>query len=86
MDPHCGLHNSVWRHVCKDMESARYLQECKDEEEGEKWILKAFQIQHSTPFISQSKPHKATLQIQVTLARNTSENKYTISNYHYHDQ
>ncbi len=48
MDPYCGLHNSVWCHVCKDLESARHLQECKDEEEGEKWAFKACQIQHFT--------------------------------------
>lgn len=35
MDPYCGLHNSVWSDVRKDLESARHLQERKDEEKGE---------------------------------------------------
>lgn len=69
MDPHCGLHNSVWRHVCKDLESACYLQERKDEEEGEKWAFKACQIQDCTPSTSSSNPHGVTL--QVNLAKNT---------------
>lgn len=35
LDPYCGLHDSFWCHVCKDLESARHLQERKDEEKGE---------------------------------------------------
>lgn len=34
LDPHRGLHNCLWGHVCKDLESPCHLQKCKDEEEG----------------------------------------------------
>lgn len=34
MDPHCWIHNSFRRHVCQDLEGARNLQKCQDEEEG----------------------------------------------------
>lgn len=34
MDPHCWIHNSFWCYVCQDLEGARHLQECEDEEEG----------------------------------------------------
>lgn len=34
MDPHCWIHNSFRRHVCQDLEGARNLQKCEDEEEG----------------------------------------------------
>lgn len=34
MDPHCWIHNGFRRHVRQDLEGARYLQKCEDEEEG----------------------------------------------------
>lgn len=34
LDPHCGLHNCLWGHVCQDLEGSCHLQECEDEEEG----------------------------------------------------
>lgn len=34
MDPHCRIHNCFWSHVCQDLEGARHLQKCEDEEEG----------------------------------------------------
>lgn len=41
MDPHCWIHNSFRRHVCQDLEGARHLQKCQDEEEGnEKSVIK----------------------------------------------
>ncbi len=34
MDPHCWIYNCFWRHVCQDLEGARHLQKCQDEEKG----------------------------------------------------
>lgn len=34
MDSHCWIHHSFWSHVCQDLEGARHLQKCEDEEEG----------------------------------------------------
>lgn len=34
VDPHRRIHDGIWRHVRQDLEGARHLQECQDEEEG----------------------------------------------------
>lgn len=39
MDPHRWIYNRIRRHVCEDLEGARHLQECQDEEEGNKNVL-----------------------------------------------
>lgn len=50
MDPHCWIHNSLWRHVCQDLEGARHLQKCKDEEEGIANVKKISRVQKKFPF------------------------------------
>lgn len=39
MDPHRWIYNRFRRHVCEDLEGARHLQECQDEEEGNENVL-----------------------------------------------
>lgn len=38
VDSHCWIHHSFWSHVRQDVEGARHLQKCEDEEEGREML------------------------------------------------
>lgn len=40
MDSYSGLYDCIWGNVCKNMESPRNLQKCKNEKKGEGFFLK----------------------------------------------